>query len=99
MNIKKGDKVTVIAGKDKGKTGVIERAFPKDRAVLIEGVNVKKKHQKGRGDKKGQVIEKHYPIDASNVMLVDQKGKRTRIAITRKNGKRVRVAKTTNQEV
>lgn len=99
MNIKKGDKVVVIAGKDKGKTGVVERAFPKLHSVLVEGVNVKKKHQKARGDKKGQIIEKNFPVHVSNVMLVDGKGKRTRVSIARKDGKRTRLARTTNQEV
>ena len=100
MKIKKGDKILVIAGKDKGKTGGVERAFPKILKVLVEGVNTKKKHQKGRGDKKGQIVEKQYPIDVSNVMLVDPKGgKRTRVGIVRKAGKRVRVAKKSNQEV
>lgn len=101
MKIKKGDKVLVIAGKDKGKTGVVARALPALGRVIIEGVNVQKKHQRARGtQKKGQIIEKEASIDVSNVMLVDPKGgKRTRVGITRKDGKRVRVAKKSNQEV
>mgnify|MGYP001561525099 CR=1 FL=1 len=101
MKIKKGDNVIVIAGKDKGKTGVVARAFPVLGRVTIEGVNVQKKHQRARGtQKKGQIIEKEASIDVSNVMLVDPKGgKRTRVGITRKDGARVRVAKKSNQEV
>jgi large subunit ribosomal protein L24 len=69
MKIKKGDTVTVITGKDKGKSGTVTQAFPKKDLVLIEGINVKKKHQRptGRGAKKGQIIEKAFPVHVSNV--------------------------------
>jgi large subunit ribosomal protein L24 len=102
MRIIKGDKVIVISGKDRGKTGVVTEAFPKRDMVLIEGVNVKKKHQKatGRNARKGQIIEKSFPIHVSNVMLADPKtGKGTRIGVTRKDGNRVRVAKKSGQEL
>lgn len=101
MKIKKGDNVVVIAGKDRGKTGVVGRAFPKLGLVLIPGVNVKKKHQKSteRG-KKGQMVEREAPVRVSNVMLVDAKsGKRTRVGILRKDGKCVRVTKKSGSEV
>ena len=96
MKIKKGDKVIVISGKDRGKTGVISRAFPKTLHVLIEGINMKKKHQKprGRNARKGQIVDKAYPMHVSNVMLIDPKeGKRTRIGIVRTDGTRTRVTK------
>lgn len=99
MKIKKGDKVIVISGKDRGKTGTVSHAFPKESKVLIEGVNVKKKHQKprGRNVRKGQILDKAYPLHVSNVMLVDPKdGKPTRIGIVRKDGKRSRVTKKSN---
>lgn len=102
MKIRKGDKVIVIAGKDRGKTGTVSEAFPSEERVLIEGVNVKKKHIRSRQkDKPGQVVEKPLPVHVSNVMLVDPKtNKRTRIGITRKeNGLRVRVAKKSGQEL
>jgi large subunit ribosomal protein L24 len=69
MHVKKGDKVTVIAGKDKGTEGAIVRAFPKKDMVIIEGVNMVTRHQRagGRGGKKGQILEKPMPIHASNV--------------------------------
>ena len=68
MHVKKGDKITVIAGKDKGATGTILQAFPKRDMVLIEGVNVVKRHQKARkGTKKGQILDKSMPIHVSNV--------------------------------
>jgi len=67
IHIKKGDKVKVISGKDKGKTGVILRSFPQERKVLIEGVNVAKRSQRGTSGKVGQIVERPMPIDASNV--------------------------------
>lgn len=80
MKIKKGDKVLVITGTDKGKTGVVARAYPAQNRVVVEGVNIRKKHQKAkRSSAKGQVIEKPMPIHASNVMHIDPKtGKGTR---------------------
>ena len=68
MKIKKGDKVIVITGKDKGKSGPILRAFPKDDMVLVEGINIKKKNQKPRKKgEKGKIVEIAYPIHISNV--------------------------------
>jgi len=68
MKIKKGDKVKVITGKDKGKTGVVLKAFPKDFALLVEGVNKKKVHQRPRKKgEKGKIIEQAAPIHVSNV--------------------------------
>lgn len=85
----------VIAGKDKGKQGTVAEAFPRMDRVVIEGINVKKVHQKGDGkEKKGQVIERAYPIHVSNVMYLDPKGnKPTRIGYKTEKGKKVRVAK------
>ncbi len=78
MKIKKGDNVLIITGKDKGKTGVIARAYPKENLILIEGVNVKKRHQKARkGGQKGQIIEKAMPVHISNVALVNAKEKKS----------------------
>ena len=68
MKIKKGDKVTVIAGKDKGKSGVVVRAMPKLQKVVVEGVNIAKKHQKPvKSGSKGQIVEVAMPIHISNV--------------------------------
>lgn len=81
MKIKKGDTVIVIAGKDKGKTSSVARVIPRENRVLVEGVNMKKKHQRPqRSGAKGQTLEKALPIHVSNVMLVDPKtNERTRI--------------------
>lgn len=68
MHVKKGDNVIVLAGKDKGKSGKILRAIPKENQVLVEGVNMKKVHQKPKkSGNKGSVIEKNFPIHVSNV--------------------------------
>lgn len=70
MHVKKGDNVIVLAGKDKGKTGKILRAFPQQNLVLIEGVNVKKVHERPKkSGTKGTIIEKNFPIHVSNVKL------------------------------
>jgi len=95
MKIKKGDKVMVIAGKDKGKSGKVLRVLPKMDKVVVDGVNVVKRHQKGkRSDEGGQIIDKTMPIHISNVAITDPKsGKPTRIRIGKdKDGKRERIA-------
>lgn len=89
----------VIAGKDRGKTGTVTEAFPRELKVLVDGVNMKKKHEKPRGNRKGQIVERAMPLHVSNVMIVDPKGgKRTRVGIVRKDGARVRIAKKSGQE-
>lgn len=68
MKIKKGDKVIVITGKDKGKSGVVLKAFPKEFAVLVEGVNKKKVHQRPKkSNEKGKIVEQATPVHVSNV--------------------------------
>lgn len=95
MKLKKGDKVLVIAGKDKGETSTIVRVLPKKDLLVLDQVNMVKRHQRPSArNRKGQIIDKPMPIHASNVMLVDPKGsKPTRIKIVRtKEGLRTRVA-------
>ena len=95
MHVKKGDKVMVISGKDKGKTGVILSALPKKDRVLVEGVNIVKKHSKpSQMNPQGGIISQEAPIHVSNVMPLDPKtGEPTRVGIKEVDGKRVRVAK------
>ena len=93
MNLKVGDKVIVIAGKDKGKEGKI--IVKKGDRVFVEGVNIVKKHVKPNGqDQNGGIIDKEASIHVSNVMIIDPKTKkRTRIAHeNNKDGKKVRVS-------
>lgn len=96
MHVKKDDTVMVISGKDKGKKGRVLAAFPRENRVLVEGVNLVKKHQKPNPkNPQGGIITQEAPIHASNVMLVDPKtGLPTRIGYkVLENGKKVRVAK------
>ena len=72
MHVKRNDEVIVLSGKDKGKSGKIMRAFPKLGQVLIDGINVKKVHQKKTSEGQGKIVERAYPIDASNVRLKKQ---------------------------
>lgn len=96
MKILKGDKVVVIAGKDKGKEGIVQAVYPKLNKVVVEGVNVHKKHKKPtQQNPEGSVVEMYVPIDASNVAIVDPKTKKaTRVGYgVDKDGKKVRVSK------
>ncbi|MBO4736865.1 MAG: 50S ribosomal protein L24 [Bacilli bacterium] len=95
MDLKVGDKVIVIAGNDKGKTGTIQKVYPKLNKVVVENVNVRKKHKKPtQQNSEGSIVEVYAPIDASNVMLLDPKTKKpTRIGHKVVKGKKVRVAK------
>lgn len=95
MKVKRGDNVMVISGKDRGKTGKVLTVLHREERVVVEGVHMKKKHQKPRrGGQKGQIIDVAAPIHISNVMLVDPKsGKRTRVSFQMQKGKKVRVAK------
>ena len=95
MKIKKGDKVIVITGKDKGKTGEVTKAMPKENKVIVSGINMVKRHQKPSQENAGGVVSKEMPIHVSNVALVDPKsGKATRVAIrVEEGGRKVRVAK------
>ena len=95
MHVKKGDKVMVISGKDKGKTGVILASLPKKDRVIVEGVNIVKKHSKpSQVNPQGGIINQEAPIHVSNVMPIDPKsGEPTRVGYTLVDGKKVRVAK------
>ena len=95
MNLVKGDTVIVIARRDKGKTGVIQKVIPEQNRVVVENVNLRKKHRKPtQANPEGGIVEIYAPIDASNVMLLDPKTKKpTRIGHKVVKGKKVRYAK------
>ena len=102
MNFKVGDKVVVIAGSDKGKEGKIIKTLRAENKVVVEGVNVVKKHEKPTAMSNGGIIEKEAPIAASNVMIIDPKTKkRTRIGHTTdtKTGKKIRITKKSNEKI
>lgn len=101
MNIKKGDNVLVTTGKDKGKKGKVLSVLPRINRVVIEGVNVAKKHRRPRQEReKGQVIELVKPIDVSNVKLICPKcGKPTRVGYKLVEKKKYRICKKCGQEI
>lgn len=101
MKLKKGDNVIVIAGKDKGKSGKIVRVLVSKNKVIVDGLNMIKKHQRPRkSNEKGSIISISMPIDASNVMIVDPKsGKQSRIGKKKVGDKMVRIARKSNQEI
>ena len=95
MFIKTGDKVRVIAGKDKGKEGSVKKILAAENRVVVEGINMIKKHQKpNNANPNGGVIDTEAPINASNVMLIDPStNEPTRVGYKFVDGKKVRVAK------
>ena len=101
MNLRKGDKVIVISGKDKGKTGTIQKVDPRSNRVVVENVNVRKKHKKPtQANPEGSILEIYAPINASNVMLVDPKTKNpTRVKHAVVKDKNVRVAKASGTQL
>lgn len=101
MKLKTGDKVVVIAGKDKGKEGKINKVLRNENKVVVEGINVAKKHVKPNGQTAGSIVEMEMPIHASNVMIVDPKTKKgTRVGHKiDKNGKKIRVSKKSNSDL
>ncbi len=101
MKLRKNDKVVIIAGKDKGKSGKIVHVLVKENKVIVEGINMMKKHQRPRkSGEKGSVKSIEMPMSASNVMILDPKsGKATRLGKKKVGDKMVRVARKSNQEV
>jgi len=101
MKLIKGDNVLVMSGKDKGKTGKITKAFPKDMKILVEGINMRKKHVRPkRQGEKGQIVEVPVALQASAVKLVCPKcGKATRVGYMIENEKKNRICKKCKQTI
>jgi len=100
QKIKTGDEVIVIAGKDKGKKGTVKSVDVKNERLIVEGVNLIKKHQKANALQEAGMVEKEASIHASNVMIADpESGKPTRVGIKLEDGKKVRVAKKSGKEL
>lgn len=101
MKIKKGDQIEIIAGKDRGKTGKVLRTILKNSKIVVEGLNVVKKHMKPKkSGEKGQRVEIPMPIDVSNVMMVCPKcGKKTRIGFSFNNEEKLRICKKCKGEI
>ena len=100
QKIRKGDKVVVLAGKDKGRTGEVLRVMPKDDKALVRGVNQIRRHQKQSQTQEGGIITKEAPIHLSNIVLADPKdGKPTRVGFRMDGDKKVRVAKRSGEVI
>jgi large subunit ribosomal protein L24 len=101
MKIKKGDRVVVLQGKDRGKEGTVMRAIPSKGKVIVEGVNIAKKHQKPtRVTMQGGIIDKDMPLDVSNVAVVCPKDGATRVGYKiSETGAKSRVCKKCGQEL
>ncbi|MCO4777332.1 MULTISPECIES: 50S ribosomal protein L24 [Lentibacter] len=97
--LKKGDKVTVLTGKDKGKEGVITSIDPKAGKALVDGVNMAIRHTKQTQTSQGGRIPKAMPIQLSNLAILDKNGKATRVGFKIEGDKKVRYAKTTGDVI
>jgi large subunit ribosomal protein L24 len=98
--IKKGDRVMVLTGKDKGREGVVAKVMPKDARVLVTGLNMVQRHTRPtQFDPQGGIKNKEAPLHVSNVAVVDSKGKPTRVGFREEAGKKVRFAKTTGEVI
>ncbi len=99
--IKKGDRVVVLTGKDKGKSGEVLRTIPKESRVIVQGVNVVKRHQRPSMPSPGGIVEKEAPIHVSNVAVADPKDdKPTRVGFqTLNDGRKVRVARRSGETI
>ncbi len=100
MKLKVGDKVVVISGSDKGKEGKIIKTLKNEEKVIVEGIHIIKKHQKGNGQETGGILEREAPIHVSNVMIVDPKTKKgTRVGYTTEKDKKIRITKKSNAKL
>jgi large subunit ribosomal protein L24 len=101
LKIRKGDKVIVRTGRDKGKTGEVLRVYPEDNRALVQGVNVVRKHQKQTAGQQGGIVSKEMPIHISNIALRDPKdGKPVKVGYkVLKDGKKVRFARNSGEVI
>jgi len=97
--IKKGDKVVVLAGKDKGKTGQVLSVIPAETKALVQGINLVRKHQKQTASQDAGIFTKEAPIHLSNLAVADANGKPSRVGFQIKDGVKTRVAKTTGGQI
>ena len=100
QKIRKGDKVVVLAGKDKGRTGEVLRVLPKEDRALVRGINVVVRHQRQSQSQEGGLIRKEAPIHLSNIAIADPKdGKPTRVGFKVEGDKKVRIAKRSGETI
>ena len=97
--IKKGDKVVVLAGKDKGKTGQVLQVFPTENRATVQGINLVRRHTKQTASTDAGIYTKEAPIHLSNLAVADASGKPTRVGFQIKDGVKTRVARTTGDAI
>jgi large subunit ribosomal protein L24 len=98
QKIKKGDKVVILSGKDKGRTGEVVKAMPKDGKVIVSGINVHARHRKAsQTNPQGGIDRKEAPLHVSNVAIATADGKPSRVRFEVRDGKKVRVAAKTGE--
>jgi large subunit ribosomal protein L24 len=98
--IKKGDRVIMLAGRDKGRTGQVTKVMPKEDRVVVGGLNLVKRHTRpSQGDPQGGIKTKEASVHVSNVAMLDKNGKPTRVGFREEDGKKVRFAKTTGEVI
>ncbi|WP_275790842.1 50S ribosomal protein L24 [Pararhizobium gei] len=99
QKIRKGDKVVVLTGKDKGRTGEVLQVMPKEDRAVVRGVNMVKRHQRQTQSQEAGIINKEASIHLSNIAVADKDGKPTRVGFSVVEGKKVRVAKRSGEVV
>lgn len=99
QKIRKGDTVTVLSGKDKGRTGEVLQVMPKDERALVRGINMIKRHQRQTQTQEAGIVAKEASIHLSNLALVDKEGKPTRVGFDIRDGKKVRIAKRSGEVI
>ena len=98
--IKKGDRVVLLTGRDKGRQGQVLQVMPKDERLVVEGLNMVKRHTKAsQADPQGGIKNKEAPVHVSNVAIVDSQGEPTRVGFRMEGEKKVRYAKTTGETI
>lgn len=99
LKIKKGDQVVILSGDDKGKTGEVVKAMPSEGKVVVQGINLVKRHTKPSQTNPGGIITKEAPINVSNVALMNKDGKATKVGYKIVDGKKVRVARKSGEVI
>lgn len=99
MKIKKGDKVVILSGDDKGKTGEVLKAMPKESKVVVQGVNLVKRHTKPSQTTPGGIVNKEAAVHVSNVAIVTSEGKASKVGYKDNKGIKVRVARKTGEVI
>jgi large subunit ribosomal protein L24 len=100
QKIRKGDKVVILAGKDKGRTGEVVQVMPKEDKAVVRGINMIARHQKQSASQEGGIVRKEAPLHLSNIAIADPKdSKPTRVGFELRDGKKVRIAKRSGEVI